>query len=235
MPRAVVRAHPASGAPEKTRQKPQLKEPATAPTETFLPSRKTLATLRQAAAGCQGCRLYAPATQTVFGEGPESAQVVLLGEQPGDKEDRAGRPFVGPAGEVLARALETAGLVRDQVYVTNTVKHFHFEQRGKARLHKKPKPGDIRACRPWLDAELELIRPRALVLLGATAAQAVFGASFRITQQRGQPRSSPLSPFTLATWHPSNVLRAPDSAARKRLLEELSHDLTLVVDHLRSG
>lgn len=194
-----------------------------------------MATLREAAAGCRGCRLYAPATQTVFGEGPERARVMLVGEQPGDKEDRAGRPFIGPAGEVLDRALETAGLVREDVYVTNTVKHFHFEPRGKARLHKKPKPGDIRACRPWLTAELELIRPRALVLLGATAAQAVFGASFKITQERGQPRPSPLAAFTLATWHPSNVLRAPDSAARKRLLEELSQDLRLVVEHLRSA
>jgi uracil-DNA glycosylase len=200
-------------------------EVPTAPTATFMPAEPTLPALSQAARACRGCPLYANATQTVFGEGPEQARIALVGEQPGDAEDRAGHPFVGPAGALLDRALAAAGIERQDVYVTNAVKHFNFEPRGKARLHKKPKPGDIRACRPWLDAELSLIKPQALVLLGATAAQAVLGASFRVTQERGVPRPSPLSPLTLATWHPANVLRAPDSASRHRLFDELVIDL----------
>jgi DNA polymerase len=200
-------------------------DPPTEPTEHFLPKQRTLPALKTAARDCRGCRLYARATQTVFGEGPATAELMLVGEQPGDVEDRQGEPFVGPAGDVLSRALVAAGVDRQNVYVTNAVKHFNFEPRGKARLHKKPKPGDIRACRPWLDAEVAVVKPRVLVLLGATAAQAVLGASFRVTQERGVPRPSPLAPITLATWHPSNVLRAPDSESRHRMFDELTADL----------
>jgi DNA polymerase len=205
--------------------RPSTDDVPTAPTESFMPARRSLPALKAAAEGCRGCRLYARATQTVFGEGSPNATIVLVGEQPGDAEDRKGRPFVGPAGALLERALVGAGLSRDAVYVTNAVKHFNFEPRGKARLHKKPKPGDIRACRPWLDAELQLVKPRALVLLGATAAQALLGASFRVTQERGVPRPTELAPVTLATWHPANVLRAPDSESRHRLFDELVADL----------
>jgi DNA polymerase len=200
-----------------------------------MPERQTLTTLREAARTCRGCALYAPATQTVFGEGPERARVVLVGEQPGDSEDRAGRPFIGPAGEVLDRALLSAGLNRAEIYVTNAVKHFNFESRGKARLHKKPKPGDVRACRPWLDAELASLRPVVLVLLGATAAQAVLGPKFRVTQERGVPRATPLAPVTFATWHPSNVLRAPDSESRQRLFDELALDLKLAATSAKTA
>lgn len=152
---------------------------------------------------------------------------MLVGEQPGDLEDRAGRPFVGPAGWELDRALGKAGIHRSETYVTNAVKHFNFEMRGKARLHKRPKPGDVRACRPWLEAELDSLRPRALVLLGAVAAQSIFGPSFRVSRQRGKLLESPFAPITVDTWHPSNVLRAQDDA-RHRLRAELVADLDLV-------
>ncbi|HEX6638002.1 MAG TPA: UdgX family uracil-DNA binding protein, partial [Steroidobacteraceae bacterium] len=155
-----------------------------APTESFLPARRSLTSLRRAAAGCRGCPLYLQATQTVFGEGPAKASVVLVGEQPGDQEDRAGHPFVGPAGKLLDRALSEAGLARGSVYVTNAVKHFNFEPRGKFRLHKRPPAMAIKACRPWLDAELDLLEPAVVVLMGATAAQAILGASFRVTKDR---------------------------------------------------
>lgn len=200
-------------------------EVPTAPTATFIPDELSLPALRKAARACRGCPLYANATQTVFGEGPEQATIVLVGEQPGDAEDRAGHPFVGPAGALLDRALAAAGIDRQEVYVTNAVKHFNFEPRGKARLHKKPKPGDIRACRPWLDAEIAVLKPRALVLLGATAAQAVLGLDFRVTRERGVARPTPLARLTLATWHPANILRAPDSESRHRLFDELVTDL----------
>jgi DNA polymerase len=197
--------------------------------EPFLPKRRSLRTLRDAAAGCRGCGLYVPATQTVFGEGPSGARIVLIGEQPGDQEDLTGRPFVGPAGGVLERALAAAELDRGAVYVTNAVKHFSFEPRGKARLHKKPKPGEVRACRPWLEAELSVIEPRMLVLLGSTAAQAVLGPAFRVTKERGKVVDSPFGVAAVATWHPSAVLRAPDSAARERMFGELVLDLQTAV------
>lgn len=213
--------------------------PRAAPTKDdatpFLPQRRTLPTLRDAAAQCRGCPLYRNATQTVFGEGPQRARIVLVGEQPGDSEDRAGRPFVGPAGRMLDRALEAAGLDRSAVYLTNAVKHFSFEQRGKARLHKKPRPGEVRACRPWLTAELGVLAPEAVVLLGATAAQSVFGPSFRVTKQRGQPLQSEIAPLVIATIHPSAVLRAPDSAARERALQELTADLRVVATRLKAA
>ncbi|HMJ10645.1 MAG TPA: UdgX family uracil-DNA binding protein [Polyangiaceae bacterium] len=192
----------------------------------FLLHRSSLPALRAAAAGCEGCDLYRAATQTVFGEGPKSAGLVLIGEQPGDQEDRAGRPFVGPAGGVLDRALVEVGLERSAVYVTNAVKHFSFEPRGKARLHKKPKPGEVRACRPWLEAELAVIKPGMLVLLGSTAAQALLGAAFRVTKQRGKVVSTLLGIPAIATWHPSAILRAPDATARERLFRELVTDLS---------
>lgn len=201
--------------------------------EKFLPKRRTLATLREASKECQGCDLYIPATQTVFGEGPSSARVVLVGEQPGNSEDLEGRPFVGPAGALLDRALVAAKIDRKQVYVTNAVKHFSFEPRGKARLHKRPRPGEVRACAPWLHAELDLIEPDVLVLLGATAAQSLFGPSFRITEQRGKKLESDLAPFVIATIHPSAVLRAPDAAAREESFQSLVADLKVVAQALR--
>jgi uracil-DNA glycosylase len=190
--------------------------------------------LRAAAAGCRACDLWEHATQTVCGEGLRQAEVMLVGEQPGDAEDREGRPFVGPAGRLLDRALADAGIDRDRAYVTNVVKHFKWTARGKVRLHKKPNAEEIRACRPWLDAEVRLVRPRVLVCLGATAAQALLGAGFKVTRQRGELlASSGLAELATATVHPSSVLRAPDEQARKRAYEELVADLTRVAEALR--
>jgi uracil-DNA glycosylase family protein len=170
----------------------------------------------------------------VFGEGAADAEVMLVGEQPGDSEDRAGRPFVGPAGRLLDRALEEAGIERGKVYVTNVVKHFKWTRRGKVRLHKKPNAEQIRACRPWLDAELRVVRPRALVCLGATAAQALLGGTFRVSRQRGEFVESDLAPLVLATVHPSSVLRAPDGASRAAAYEGLVDDLARVATALAS-
>jgi uracil-DNA glycosylase family protein len=193
--------------------------------EAFLPEKRQLPALRAASAACQGCSLYVHATQTVFGEGRADARIVFVGEQPGDKEDRAGRPFVGPAGRVFDQALAEIGLARSETYVTNAVKHFKFQERGKARLHKRPAANEIRACRPWLMAELALIRPRALVLLGATAAQAVLGPSFRVTQDRGRPVPSELAPIVVATVHPASILRSADDAERERAFASFVEDL----------
>jgi uracil-DNA glycosylase family protein len=204
------------------------------PTGELVPKRASLQALARAARDCRGCPLHARATQTVFGEGPRNAGIVIVGEQPGEVEDKVGRPFVGPAGAMLDRALAQAGLERRTMYVTNAVKHFNFEEsRGKARLHKKPRPGDVRACRPWLEAEIRVIRPRALVLLGATAVLSLFGPHFRLTEQRGQILTTPWAEVTVASWHPSMVLRAPDSAARARLLSELARDLAEVKGRIR--
>jgi uracil-DNA glycosylase len=202
------------------------------PVQELIPDHPTLEALRERAAGCQGCGLYRDATQTVFGEGRASAEVVLVGEQPGDVEDRTGRPFAGPAGKLLDRALEEAGIDRRQVYVTNTVKHFKWTRRGKLRLHKKPNAEEIRACRPWLDAELEVVKPRVLVCLGATAAQALLGSAFRVTRQRGQFVESELASRVLATVHPSSVLRAPDDEARADAYRGLVEDLTKVAKEI---
>lgn len=202
-------------------------------TEDFLPAVRTLDRLREAAAGCRGCPLYLRATRTVFGEGPEHARVVAVGEQPGDSEDREGRPFVGPAGRVLDEALVEAGIERARVYVTNAVKHFSFESRGKARIHKKPRQSEVKACNPWLRAELETIRPDLLLLLGSTAAQAVLGPQFRVTRDRGKPLPSTLAPVVMATAHPSAVLRAPDEAARHEAYRLLVGDLTAAARELR--
>jgi DNA polymerase len=188
---------------------------------------------RQAAAGCQACELWERGTQTVFGEGPVPSDVMLVGEQPGHEEDLAGHPFVGPAGRLLDRALATAGLDRRKVYVTNMVKHFNWEPRGKWRIHKKPTAWHIQACRPWLLAELAAVQPRVLVCLGATAAQALLGRHVRVSQSRGEPIPSSLAPYALATLHPSAVLRAPDEAAREATMQRLVDDLTTVARLVR--
>ena len=190
------------------------------------PGASSLDELRAAAAGCRGCRLFENATQTVFGEGGERADVVLVGEQPGDQEDRAGEPFVGPAGKLLDRALGEAGIDRDRAYVTNVVKHFKWRPQGKRRLHQKPNAEEIGACRPWLDAELDRLKPRIVVCLGATAAQALLGRSFRVTRERGRIVEWDREPLALATVHPSSILRAPDDDARRREYEAFVADLT---------
>jgi DNA polymerase len=199
----------------------------------FLPERTTLPVMRDAVQGCRGCDLYRDATQAVFGEGPDDARVVMVGEQPGDKEDLAGRPFVGPAGGLLDRAIEEAGLARDDVYITNVVKHFRFVLRGKKRIHRKPGAEHIRACAPWLEAELARIGPDVLVLLGATAAQAILGRSFRVTQQRGEFVESPLAPLVTATIHPSSILRAETDEDRRTAFEGFVRDLRRVATVLR--
>jgi DNA polymerase len=178
--------------------------------EPLVPERPTLPKLREAAAGCRACPLWETGTQTVFGEGARKAEVMLVGEQPGDAEDRAGRPFVGPAGRLLDKALEEAEIDRSLAYVTNVVKHFKWTARGKRRIHAKPNWSEIAACRPWLDAELAVVRPEVLVCLGATAAQALLGRSFRVTRERGTLVESALAPHTTATVHPSSILRADD-------------------------
>jgi uracil-DNA glycosylase family protein len=191
----------------------------------FLPERRTLSALREAAAGCRGCPLWARGTQTVFGEGPRRARVVLVGEQPGHEEDLAGRPFVGPAGRMLDRALEAAGVARDDAYVTNVVKHFKWEPKGKRRIHVKPNQMEISACLPWLEAELDIIKPQVVVCLGATAAQALLGPKFRVTKQRGEWIPARWAPHVMATVHPSAILRAPDEAARHAEMERFVADL----------
>jgi DNA polymerase len=201
--------------------------------EPYVPARRTIPILQRKVHGCRGCDLYRHATQAVFGEGPPDARVVFVGEQPGNAEDLAGHPFVGPAGGVFDKALAAAGIDRQTVYVTNAVKHFKFEERGKARLHKRPRPGEVRACAPWLRAELDVIRPEVLVLLGGTAAQSLLGASFRVTQQRGKPIPSELAEIVIATVHPSSILRAPDAEARKAAFASLVSDLKVVASALR--
>ena len=189
--------------------------------------------LKTAAAGCMGCDLYKNATQTVFGEGRiRTAQVMFVGEQPGDEEDLAGHPFVGPAGRLLDKALVEAEIDRTKTYVTNVVKHFKWKPRGKRRIHEKPRAGEIRACEPWLAAELEVVQPRILVCLGATAAQALLGKDFRVTQMRGQWLVSPHAEMTLATVHPSSILRAPDAETREHQYAEFVNDLRLVAEKM---
>jgi DNA polymerase len=194
----------------------------------YLPERRTLPALQRAAAACRGCELYRRATQTVFGEGPRHARLVLVGEQPGDKEDIAGRPFVGPAGLLLNRALEQAGIARDAVYVTNAVKHFKWTARGKRRLHQRPREGEIDACRPWLEAEVRVLKPAAVVCLGATAARAVYGRTVRIKDMRGHAAPSPLHAKTFVTVHPSAILRLIDGVERERAFVRFVTELTTV-------
>ena len=202
------------------------------PVRELLPSDPTLPQVRNVSKGCKACDLYLRGTQTVFGEGPSRAEVMMVGEQPGDAEDLAGRPFVGPAGKLLDRALEEAGIDRTRVYVTNVVKHFKWEPRGKRRIHAKPNAAEIGACRPWLEAEVALVRPRVLVCLGATAAQALLGRTFRVTQMRGQFVESPLAPLVTATVHPSSILRAPDDESRRQEMREFVADLKKVAKKL---
>jgi uracil-DNA glycosylase len=202
-------------------------------TEARAASARSYASLKRSASECRACPLWERATQTVFGEGPVSAEILLLGEQPGDQEDREGRPFVGPAGHLLDACLERAGIDRSRVYVTNVVKHFKWEPRGKKRIHQKPNSAEIAACRPWLEAELALIQPKALVCLGATAAQAIFGPSFRVTRSRGTFLPSPLAPLVSATVHPSAVLRSPDPATREKEEDLLVRDLARVARRLK--
>jgi DNA polymerase len=199
----------------------------------FLPDRLSLSSLREAARGCTACPLHLTGTQTVFGEGPARARLVLVGEQPGDREDLEGRPFVGPAGRLLDEALEEAGIDRASAYLTNVVKHFKWQARGKRRIHQKPNAAEIAACRPWLDAELTVVQPEALVCLGAVAAQALLGRQFRVTRDRGQLLESALAPVTLATVHPSSILRAPDEEARRRERALFVEDLRIAAEALR--
>jgi uracil-DNA glycosylase len=199
----------------------------------FLPARRSLAALRAAAAGCRGCDLYEDATQTVFGEGRAKARVVVVGETPGDQEDRQGKPFVGPAGRELDRALDRAGIDRGDAYVTNAVKHFRFQERGKRRIHQKPDGRHIKACRPWLDAELGLLEPEALIVMGATAAQALLGASFKVTKERGKLLETELAPIVVATIHPSAILRERDDDARHLQREAFTSDIQVAAEALR--
>jgi uracil-DNA glycosylase family protein len=198
-----------------------------------IPDKPTLPVLRIAAAGCKACDLWKLGTQTVFGEGSPAARVMMVGEQPGDKEDLQGRPFVGPAGAVLDKALVAAGIERKDVYLTNIVKHFKWEPRGKRRLHKKPNALEISACRPWLEAEINVVKPEVVVLLGATAAQGVLGSHFRVTKQRGQWIESNIAPLVMATVHPSSILRAPDDDSRHEEMRKFVADLKKVAAQLQ--
>jgi uracil-DNA glycosylase len=193
-----------------------------------MPPTRSLPALREAAAGCRGCDLWKRGTQTVFGAGPRRAGVMLVGEQPGHDEDLAGAPFVGPAGKLLDRALETAGVDRAETYVTNVVKHFKWEPKGKRRIHAKPNAVEISACLPWLQAELDIVKPTVLVCLGATAAQALLGRQFKVTQHRGEWITSPWAQGVMATVHPSSILRAPDDAARREAMERFVDDLAKI-------
>ena len=196
--------------------------------EEFFPERKSLKAFRAAAADCKGCDLWERGTQTVFGEGARRAEVLFIGEQPGNEEDLTGKPFVGPAGRLLDDALIEAGIDRTRTYVTNVVKHFKWEPRGKRRIHKKPNAHEIAACRPWLEAEISLVKPKVVVCLGATAAQALLGPQFKVTKQRGQFIESTLAPYIMATVHPSSILRAPDDETRQDEKRKFIDDLKKV-------
>jgi uracil-DNA glycosylase len=198
---------------------------ATSAAEFLPPRSRRLPALRKAAAGCRGCELWKDATQTVFGRGPERSRLMLVGEQPGDREDVEGEPFVGPAGGLLGRALSEAGIERDAVYLTNAVKHFKWKPRGKRRLHQTPRAGEVAACRPWLEAEIEAVEPRGLLALGATAARSVFGPSVRVTRDRGRLLETPLAPFASVTVHPSAILREREREDREDAFAGLVEDL----------
>jgi uracil-DNA glycosylase len=202
------------------------------PVPELLPDRPSLKSVHDVAQECRACHLYKRATQTVFGEGPARATVMMVGEQPGDAEDLAGHPFVGPAGKLLDRALEEAGIDRRRVYVTNVVKHFKWEPRGKRRIHAKPNGAEIAACRPWLETEIALVKPRVLVCLGATAAQALLGKDFKVSRQRGTFVPSPLAPRVTATVHPSSILRATDEESRRAEMRQFVDDLKRVASAL---
>lgn len=198
----------------------------------LLPDRLSISTVRAAAKDCRACDLWKRGTQTVFGEGPKKAALMLVGEQPGDQEDLTGHPFVGPAGKLLDRALVEAGIDRSTVYLTNVVKHFKWEPRGKRRIHKKPNAAEITACRPWLETEITLVKPAAIVCLGATAAQALLGKGFKVTAHRGAFVSSALAPLVMATVHPSSLLRAPDEETRRRETQRFIQDLRAIAKRL---
>jgi DNA polymerase len=200
---------------------------------TPIPGVPNLERLRETAAGCTACPLYRNATQTVFGEGPQRAPIMFVGEQPGDAEDLAGRPFVGPAGKLLDRCIAEAGIARDETYVTNAVKHFKWVPRGARRIHSKPSTMEIAACFPWLEAELAAVRPKVVVALGATAAQALFGKAFRVTRDRGRPLPPRWAPHALATLHPSALLRAPDEETRHREISRFIEDLRKAAELMR--
>jgi len=210
-----------------TRRRPKRADGTGA--EVFLPERISMRALREAAAGCRGCGLYRKATQTVFGEGRRNARMMLVGEMPGDREDRGGRPFVGPAGRELDRALESLDIQRRDLYVTNVVKHFRFEERGKRRIHQTPRRSEVDACLPWLDNEIKLVRPRALVLLGAVAAKALLGSSFTLTRHRGELLDVDLAPVVTATIHPAAIVRVRDTAERRRERRRFAADLRVAV------
>ena len=206
------------------------------PARDLIPPRPSLKRLRDAAVGCRACPLWRTGTQTVFGKGSPKSRLMLVGEQPGDREDRAGEPFVGPAGEVLAKALAEAGIDRGDAYVTNVVKHFKWTQgRGKRRLHQRPNAEEVAACRPWLDAELAVVRPDVLVCLGATAAKALLGSKVRVTRDRGRFLESDLAPAVSVTVHPSSILRIDDDAERREARAELTADLRMVARRLKSA
>ena len=228
-PNPVAKPKPAAPKPS-TKVKPAGGDGP--PVPELIPPRPSLKKVRDVAKGCRACHLYRPATQTVFGEGPAKADVMLVGEQPGDAEDLAGHPFVGPAGKLLDRALAEAGIDRSVVYVTNVVKHFKFEPRGKRRIHAKPNGAEIAACRPWLETEIALVKPRVLVCLGATAAQALLGKTFKVSQQRGTFVDSSLAPRVTATVHPSSILRAPDDDSRHAEMSRFVADLRRVAAEL---
>ena len=200
--------------------------------EEFFPARKSLKAFREAATDCKACDLWKRGTQTVFGEGARHAEIVFVGEQPGNEEDLTGKPFVGPAGRLLNDALIEADIDRAKTYVTNVVKHFKWEPRGKRRIHKKPNAREIAACRPWLEAEIDLVKPKVIVCLGATAAQALLGPKFRVSKQRGQFIESTLAPYIMATVHPSSILRAPDDETRRAEKRHFVYDLKKVADVL---
>src|SRR5215207_7413571 len=200
--------------------------------DALIPERTTLKSLREAAANCQACPLWENATQTVFGEGLKRARVMLIGEQPGDREDREGKPFVGPAGRILDGALEDAGIDRKDAYVTNVVKHFKWIPKGKRRIHQRPNAEEITACRPWLESELAVVRPKALVCLGATAAKAVLGPGFRVTKDRGELVEPDLAPLATGTVHPSSILRIDDDDERRVARDEFTDDLREVAKRL---
>jgi uracil-DNA glycosylase family protein len=200
-----------------------------------LPERRSLRALRSASRGCQACDLWRRSTQTVFGEGSARADLMLVGEQPGNEEDLAGRPFVGPAGRLLSQALEEAGIDRGRTYVTNVVKHFKWEARGKRRIHAKPNASEIGACRPWLESEIAVVKPRVIVCLGATAAKALLGASFKVSTHRGLFVESTLAPMVTSTVHPSSILRAPDSAARREAMRAFVRDLKKVASAVNAA
>jgi uracil-DNA glycosylase family protein len=203
------------------------------PVEELIPTKPTLLLLRAVAAGCRACDLWKRGTQTVFGEGPRRSAVLFVGEQPGNEEDLSGKPFVGPAGRLFDEALAEAGIDRSKVYVTNVVKHFKWEPRGKRRIHKKPNAQEIAACRPWLRAEIAVIKPKVIVALGATAAQALLGKQFRVTKERGKFIESELAPYVMATVHPSSILRAPDDETRREERRRVIDDLKTLARVMR--